>query len=408
MTRQLVIRYTTKVNPIDQQILRIQSDAESTFKNPTCDMTFIENLGALVRLDLGGNALVEIDLYRIRNLTSIRHLDLSENYLKEIDLSPLEQFEELETLDISYNKLETIDLAPLSNCKNLRYVYLHSNCLKIVNIAPIVHLEHLKSVVIGKPNDNKPIPLYSSSLYYNPPILLDPVYALFCDTSVPYWLRCHKSIEQIQFTPTFYRELVTDFGWVTLRTHLIALQKRIRSTIDFRAQKILLENLGLPELACYDGSIKDIVEFLPSEGTFEEGVEHIRSCMISLLHQQLENGGSTLFFDIEKLATTPASVLIPLIVSKRANELKNIILYDYNGSVNLMPLWLTGFGFKVLHAIGCGKKEHSYYLTSKIDDSFTKLGVGIKLKKTNSRKKYESLGQTPSKPLLDYVLSFVH
>ena len=407
LVRKLVIRYATVSDPFNQQILEIEADQESTFKNPTCDMSWTENITNLIRLDIGGNRLAKINLDPIRHMTTIRHLDLSENKLDSIDLAPLENFKNLETLDLSYNNLKKIDLFPLMGCERLRFVYVHENQLETVNIAPLMHLEHIKNVRISQPSEKSPYPVYASTLNTPQPIFLDSVQALFCDTKRPCWLRCHRETEMIECSPEPYDNLVAIYGWNTVKEHLVSLRKRITSKNDFKAQKVFLDALNLSELACYDGSVSDIIDLLPTEGTYKEGVDAIRIGLISLLSEQLENGGSTLFFDVEKLAITQGSVLIPLIVSRRAKELREITLYDYNGKVNLIPLWLTGFGFSLLKAQGCKKKTDRHSIPTVIDAPLTKLGIDIHVKKTTSKRKYDSLVNSPSRPLLDYVLSLV-
>ena len=62
MARELVIRYVVKSDSKNQQILRIVADKDSTFDEPTCGMTWIRDFPDLLRLDIGGNSLVNIDL----------------------------------------------------------------------------------------------------------------------------------------------------------------------------------------------------------------------------------------------------------------------------------------------------------------------------------------------------------
>ena len=394
-------------DPYNQQILQIDADEGSTFKMPTCNMSSVRDLNDLVRLDIGGNDLAEVNLEPIQHMTTIRYLDFSENKLQSIDLASLQEFKNLETLDLSYNCLKTLDLTPLMECENLRFLYVHTNQLETVNITPLMHLEHLESVMITTPTEEIPNPVYASALNNKRTSFLEPIQASFLKIERPGWLKCHRDIKKIQCHPEPYKTLVKAYGWKDVKEHLISLLKIIKSKSDFHAQNVFLRSLGLPELACYDGSISDIIDLLPTEGSYAEGVGQIRERLIALLYDQLENGGSTLFFDIEKLSTTPGSVLIPLIVSRRTKELKEITLYDYNGKVNLMPLWLTGFGFNLLLVQECRKKEDRILLSEKVYPPFTKLGIEIPVKKTSSKKKHDSLGSSPSRPILDYVLSQV-
>ncbi|MFW9844874.1 MAG: hypothetical protein ACFFEV_09880, partial [Candidatus Thorarchaeota archaeon] len=171
--------------------------------------------------------------------------------------------------------------------------------------------------------------------------------------------------------------------------------------------EIILSDLGLSELACYDGSISDIINIFPTSGTYEEGVKEIEASLISMLQEQLENGRSTLFFDIDMLATTPGSVLVPLIVSHREKELKEVTLYQYGGRVNLMPLWLTGFGYSILEAAKCGYEEVPSKVPDILERTASEIGISIPLKNTTSKKKYSSLGSKVSKPLVEHIRQIV-
>ena len=137
-----------------------------------------------------------------------------------------------------------------------------------------------------------------------------------------------------------------------MREHLLALSKKFKMGIEYAAQKILMDALGMPELACYDGRVRDIVKLLPTNGTYKKGVQQLYTKMVELLEGQLERGGSTLYFDMDTLSTTPGSVLLPSVLNRRESEMRELILYDQKGKVDLFPLWLTSHGHKILTALG--------------------------------------------------------
>ncbi len=361
----------------------------------------------LVRLDISCNYFGQLDLSALKGYTTLKHLDLSENALETVDLSPLETCKKLETLDLSYNRIEDVSLTPLVNCKSLRYLYLHRNQLDTINIAPLEHLKHLQKVIIDTLQERKPIPVYKAEYGDAPPNLNDVLYAMTFKTSRPDWLEGSPQTKIIKLQPESYEKHVRKHGWESVRTHMSAAMSLLPIKKDFSAQCAFLEDLGMSELACYDGSTSDIISLLPTVGTYEDGVEIIRTGLISLLRDQLEKDGSTLFFDIDKLAITPGSVLVPLIVSQREKELKDIILYQYDGRVNLMPMWLTGFGFNILQAVGCRREERKAAIPQILERSSNDIGIEIPLKKTQSQKKFKALGSSPSKALLDHILSIV-
>ena len=407
MTRVIVARYTDTTNPDDQRFLYGPSESTSHIKYVSSDLHWVKEIKNLVRLDIACNYLSTIDLWVLEGCTTLKHLDLSENALENIDLTPLTTCKKLETLDLSYNRIKDVNLTPLINCESLRYLYIHRNQMDTINIAPLEPLRKLQKVLIDNLKARKPVPVFKAEFGNKPPNLNDVLYAMTFKSARPHWLEGCPQTKIIELQPESYEKHVQKHGWTSVQTHLVAAYFLLSSKKDFIAQSAILEDLGMPELACYDGSISDIIELIPESGTYEDGVEVIQTGLISLLRKQLENEGSTLFFDIDKLATTPGSVLVPLIVSQREKELKDIILYQYDGYVNLMPMWLTGFGFNILQASGCRREEEKTAIPQILERSSNDIGIEIPLKKTQSIKKFNALGSSPSKALLDHVLSIV-
>ncbi len=407
MSRVIVARYTDTTNPDDQRFLYGPSEPISHVEYVSSDLHWVKEIKNLVRLDISGNHLSQVDLSVLEGCTTLKHLDLSENALEKIDVSPLGTCNKLETLDLSYNRIKNANLTPLTNCESLRYLYIHRNKLATINIAPLEPLKKLQKVLIDYLKARKPVPVFKAEFGDKPPNLNDVLYAMTFKTARPEWLEGSPQTKIIEMQPESYKKHVQKHGWKSVRIHLEAAKSLLSSKKDFVAQSAILEDIGMPELACYDGSISDIISLIPETGTYEEGVETIRTSLISLLKEQLENEGSTLFFDIDKLSTTPGSVLVPQIVSLREKELKDLILYQYDGRVNLMPMWLTGFGFNILQAFGFGREEQKEEIPQILERSSNDIGIEIPLKKTQSHKKFKALGSSPSKALLDHVLSIV-
>jgi hypothetical protein len=253
----------------------------------------------------------------------------------------------------------------------------------------------------------KPVPVYNAVFPAQPPNLNDVLYAMTFKTDRPEWLEGCPDIKIVRMKPDSYQNHVNKHGWESVRKHLEAAKDLVPKHKDFEAQKAILSDLGMPELACYDGSIADIIDLVPITGTYEEGLLELQIRLISLLSKQLENGGSTLFFDIDELATTPGSVLVPQIVKRREQELKDIVLYQYGTRVNLMPIWFTGFGFNILKALGCKSEETIHNIPQLLKRFSSDLGIDIPLKETKSRKKFSSLNESLSQPLIEHVRTLV-
>lgn len=407
MTRCIVARYTDTTNPDDQRFLYGPSEPDSHVDYVSSDLHWIKEIKNLVRLDISCNYISQLDLSPLEGCKTLKYLDLSENALQDLDLSPLKTCTKLETLDLSYNRIQDIRLTPLIHCKSLRYFYIHRNNLDTINIAPFNHLRDLQKVIIDAMQGCKPVPVFKAEFGDAPPNLNDVLYAMTFKADRPEWLQGCPQTKIIRLGTESYSTHVRKYGWESVRKHLEAAYELLPPKKDFQAQQSIMDDLGMAELACYDGSISDIIAIIPTSGTYEEGLLEIQTNLISMLSNQLENGGSTLFFDIDKLATTPGSVLVPQIVSRREEELRNITLYQLDGRVNLMPMWLTGFGFNILRATGCGREERRTAIPDILDRSTSAIGVTIPLKNTTSKKKYHALGSSPSKVLLDHLHSIV-
>ncbi len=316
MKRCIFARYTDTSDPDDQHFYRGSCQPTGHQRYVSSNLEWVKELPEIVRLDISCNYLQTVDLSPLAECQNLKYLDLSENVIDTIDLTPLRSCKRLETLDLSYNSLEDVNLTPLIECEKLRYLYLHRNKLDTINIAPLNHLRKIEKVIIDTMKQRKPVPVYKAVFPAPPPNLNDVLYAMTFKTARPEWLEGCPDIKIIRMKPDSYETHVNKHGWSSVKKHLQTAKDLVPKHRDFEAQKAILSNLGIPELACYDGSIADIVELIPSSGTYEDGMLEIQTGLISLLTRQLEQGGSTLFFDIDELATTPGSVLVPLIRSE--------------------------------------------------------------------------------------------
>ncbi|MFW9793832.1 MAG: leucine-rich repeat domain-containing protein [Candidatus Thorarchaeota archaeon] len=355
---KLTVRCSKLARKNGQFIFRTPADTGSTFQERTSNLEWTKQIVRPVRIDMSSNWLTKVNLTPIASCADLDYLSIAGNALKSIDLSPLESCNSLRILDLSHNLLEDIDLTPLSMCESLTYLYLQENMFEKVNIAPLLQLKKLKIAVIQLTHRGKRPKLVVDSLMSSkPPNLNDVLYANVIERKngfMPDWL--YDKNTAVEYEPRTYRELVDEFGWATVKKHLKAICKSIHIGFDFDAQQILLHALGMPELACYDGNLRDIIKLLPLSGSYEEGVLSLRAGMVTLLENQLDRGGSTLYFDVDLLATTPGSVLIPSLLNRRDKEMQNVTLFDRTGTVDLLPLWATSYGSKILKALGFGRR----------------------------------------------------
>ncbi len=363
-------------------IFKTPADEGSEFFFRKSDLKWVEEIEQPVRIDISSNWLEHVDLSPLAACENLEYLSLAVNKLKTIDLNPLQNCKKLRHLDLFHNKFTDIDLTPLAGCENLVYLYLQENMFTKVNIAPLFQLEHLTTAVIQlNSGGNLPKIVIDSFMSNLPPNLNDILFSFFTGRRAgitPDWL--YNKDRDIEYSPKPYRELVKQFGWSGVKEHLLALSKKFKIGVEFAAQKILLDAFGMPELSCYDGRVGDIVKFLPTCGSYEKGVQQLYSRMVDLLEGQLERGGSTLYFDLEALSTTPGSVLLPSVLSRREAELKELILFDRAGQVDLLPLWLTGYGHKILTALGL-KRYVSKSRLSEINNALKSINHHLSIEK---------------------------
>jgi hypothetical protein len=350
----LVVRCAKAPSKNYHFIFKTPADKGSEFFERQTRLDWVEEIDQPVRIDISSNWLTEVDLSPLESCEKLEYLSLAVNKLDSIDLTPLQSCRNLRHLDLSHNQFSDIDLTPLAGCKNLVYLYLQENKFKEVNIAPLFQLEQLTTAVIQLTRQGfRPKIIIDSYMSNVPPNLNDTLFSFFTGRKAgmaPEWI--YDKNTDIEYSPKSYRKLVSEFGWSGVKKHLMALSKKLKLGIEFTAQKILLDALGMPELACYDGRVRDIVKHLPTSGSYKGGVQHLYSQMVGLLEAQLERGGSTLYFDLDLLSTTPGSVLLPAVLKRRETEMQDLILYNRAGKVDLFPLWLTSYGNKILQAMG--------------------------------------------------------
>jgi len=363
-------------------VFKTHADAGSTFFERRSKLEWVEEIERPVRIDISSNWLTEVDLRPLEFCTELEYLSIAVNKLESVDLTPLENLKKLRHLDLSHNRLKSIDLTPIAGCENLVYLYLQENMFSQVNIAPLYDLKQLTTAVIQLVHRGKKPKIVIDSYMSNvPPHLNDILFSFFTGRRaglVPDWL--YDKNTEVEYSPRPYSDLVAEFGWAGVKKHLVALSKKLRIGIEFAAQKILLDAFGLPELACYDGRVRDIVKFLPTSGSYEEGILKLYSDIVNLLEAQLKRGGSTLYFDTEALSTTPGSVLLPSVLSRRNIEMQEVVLFERSGNVDLLPLWLTSYGHNILQALGC-KRYVSNSRISEINKALKDINHEIMIEK---------------------------
>ena len=96
-----------------------------------------------------------------------------------------------------------------------------------------------------------------------------------------------------------------------------------------------------------------------------------------MIRLQIENKGSTHFFDVDKMSTKGASVLLSDILNRRREEIEETVLAIHDDKVYLSPLWKTGYGFEILKRLGMRNTTDRIGLGT-LEEMFTSLGMTLR------------------------------
>jgi hypothetical protein len=148
--------------------------------------------------------------------------------------------------------------------------------------------------------------------------------------------------------------------------------KYLESAIDSLYQKhwlkinhVLLSTFGHPELLGVDCDVFHILRSMERPSDFEQASECLFNSLIQVSEFQLANGGSTLFFNIERMLSTRTAIIISELVKARYRE-TILVLHEVDEQirastkdwVDVSRLWRTGNGYRFLKARNIGTHIH--------------------------------------------------
>ena len=185
--------------------------------------------------------------------------------------------------------------------------------------------------------------------------------------------------------------------------------------------------MGVGELHGCDLNILSILERIPPGSDFVDVQTFLQHAVVEALLEKLDEGGTTILLNTDKMNGTPAAVLIPRIHELRAKEMHNIsipvlgtelVIYDLfmneigteiiserGDSVLLRDLWLTALGHEILSKSGFGLHTSMKGLEI-IHSAFKKSSIKYHLR----RVKEESVAATSnvSDAMVSLILSKVN
>jgi hypothetical protein len=343
-------------------------------------------------------------------LTDKSKLDLYMRAATSVNLDTLSNNNNLNVIELSKNQLELIDLEPLRTCPNLHHLRLRSNRLNTIDLWPLVELGSIEEIDLV---DNRIQNVNITPLIGKARIRLDESVHARVDYVLRYLIGgkdsssielCKPAGEVLDSSPKFhwqyYADLTEEYGWESVHYNTLCIIENLDERSWFRAQKGLLEGMGLSEISGFDGNPTLLLKDLEETSDFQSVRSSVFDVATELLESQLQEDGSTIFLDVDKLADTRALRLIPMITKLREKEIENAIVQIGGNQINLLPLWLTHWGYEILRVLRFG-------LTTDLEGfdliqrNFRNIGHEIRTEQADPQE--IKLPENLSKGLVDYI-----
>ncbi|MHA1938757.1 MAG: leucine-rich repeat domain-containing protein, partial [Candidatus Thorarchaeota archaeon] len=327
-------------------------------------------------LRLSINCLHSLDLNPLAECSNLNVLDIGPNELETIDLSPLASLSELKVLRVDGNKLRSIDLSPLAGHPNLEFLDLSMNELERIDLWPLASNIGLQKILL--------VGNRLTSIDISPLVLVGNQLDLQKDMGVEVVI--HPDLEtRIEESSTdengLLVPLIEDEVWRNLFQSVMRFCGKFTEAQQIRFQRMFLKLLRMDELGIYDGPLHHILSAIPDDADYLTARSILYDKMMELVGKQLESKGLTLFMDIERLSITRGSRLVPEILKRRKEEIQKLRIPIFNNRANLVPLWMTTYGYAVLKSLEIEASEINHSVLRKIRGVLKEAGFKLRTKK---------------------------
>lgn len=164
---------------------------------------------------------------------------------------------------------------------------------------------------------------------------------------------------------TLIDELIKDNEWKEIVNLLKTVTRSLYKKHLLKTQQMVLTILNLPELLGVDCDIFSELSSIPSPESIEQASNLLFDNLIQIAKTQFKTGGSTLFFDVDKLSKTRSIIIIPDLIEARYREAV-FIISEYEELlptltkewVDVARIWRTGYGLRLLKARNKGLLIH--------------------------------------------------
>ncbi len=366
------------------------------------DLSFLSTCPNFTTLYLQNNQLASIDIGAIRDCRLVQHLDLSHNWIRAIDLSPLSGNTNLMHLDLSQNPLSGIDLSPLSNCSALENLILDWTQMLELDISPLSECHNLRKLGLSHSRVEQ-IDLYpligcskleSLDISGTNAMTIDlwPLFSLPClkgfevsrrtnleSRGAPISIPWSKGLDGLQgrVSSADVHTILSEAGLSGFIEYASILEHDASPLGTFYLRMFILESFGFSHFRGFDGDVIELLRSVEDTNDFQVVQNDMRIKLLSKLHAQLANGGSTHFIDVDKARSIPElAVLVPKVLDLRKKEVESVRLHLRDGLVDLFPLWETSYGFEMLSALCLGLSTNEKGLKL-IRKELSKLGINL-------------------------------
>lgn len=175
-----------------------------------------------------------------------------------------------------------------------------------------------------------------------------------------------------------YINLFDKEGWSFVRERMLLALKDVEPEDAFLLKVGILDSLEMVEFAGYDGDLAEVLKTVSDNIGKRDVTDKIYRRLVEAVKSQIENGGPTLFLDVERLAYTEGASLIPMILTARKKELEKARVRVVDKTANLAELWKTSYGFDIITALEIGLSTDMYGL-ERIKTSMEDINLPLKI-----------------------------
>ena len=171
--------------------------------------------------------------------------------------------------------------------------------------------------------------------------------------------------DDIRASQELIETLILNYDWKEIVNLLKNATQSLYKQHLLKRHYMSLAIFNLSELLGVDCDLFKEIEAIPSPSSLRQASDLLFENLIQVAKNQLQSGGSTLFFSVDKLKRTRSVILIPDLVEARYRE-TIFILAEIDEQlptlstewINAARLWRIGYGLRILKARGQGMLIH--------------------------------------------------